>query len=82
MDDLIVTCLANGVNLSLHPALAGQSLFLRRLDAHFIRFRYPAAAHGIVQIDHGLQLRLLGLRVLQLNVKQAALRIEHFDEAV
>ena len=59
----------------------GKALFLRRLDAHFIRFRNPATAHGLVQIDHGLQLRLLGLRVLQLNVEQAAFGIEHFDEA-
>ena len=42
---------------------------------------HPAAAHCQVEVDHRLELRLLRLRVLQLNVEQAALGVEHFDVA-
>jgi len=42
---------------------------------------YPAADHGQVEIDHRRELHLLRLRILQLDVEQASLRIEHFNVA-
>lgn len=53
--------------------------FSRRLCAQLFRFRYPAAAHRLVQVGHRLELRLLCLRVLQLGIEQAALGVEHFN---
>ena len=65
------------------PGLLREDLVMPRSSCNgdFLRFDHPAAAHCLVEIDHRLQLALLGLRVLQLDIEQATFRIQDFNIA-